>query len=76
MKRRMDLASAILLVIASMTATPGPARSAETGPWPIEKAAAWSREHPWLVGCNFAPSTAINQLEMWQAVTGKAAPSR
>ena len=25
--------------------------------------------HPWLVGCNFAPSTAINQLEMWQADT-------
>ena len=23
----------------------------------------------WLVGCNFAPSTAINQLEMWQADT-------
>jgi hypothetical protein len=22
---------------------------------------------PWLVGCNFIPSTAINQLEMWQA---------
>lgn len=23
----------------------------------------------WLVGCNFIPSTAINQLEMWQADT-------
>jgi Cellulase (glycosyl hydrolase family 5) len=69
MKRRIDFASAILLVIASMTATPGPARSAEPGPWPVEKAAAWSRAHPWLVGCNFAPSAAINQLEMWQADT-------
>jgi hypothetical protein len=69
MKRRMGLISAILLVIATMTATPVPARSAEPGPWPIEKAAAWSRAHPWLVGCNYAPSTAINQLEMWQAET-------
>jgi len=25
--------------------------------------------HRWLVGCNFTPSTAINQLEMWQADT-------
>ena len=34
--------------------------------WPIEKANAWYQEQPWLVGCNFIPSTAINQLEMWQ----------
>src|ERR1700744_6654891 len=37
--------------------------------WPIEKANAWQAEHGWLVGCNFTPSTAINQLEMWQADT-------
>lgn len=23
----------------------------------------------WIVGCNFIPSTAVNQLEMWQAAT-------
>jgi len=39
------------------------------GRWPAEKANAWYREQPWLVGCNFLPSTAINQLEMWQADT-------
>ena len=38
-------------------------------PWPLEKADAWQAQHPWLVGCNFTPSTAINQLEMWQADT-------
>ncbi len=43
--------------------------SAERGAWPVEKAAEWSRAHPWLVGCNYATSTAINQLEMWQADT-------
>jgi len=37
--------------------------------WSREKANAWYAKQPWLVGCNFIPSTAINQLEMWQADT-------
>ncbi len=37
--------------------------------WTVEQANAWYAEQPWLVGCNFSPSTAINQLEMWQADT-------
>ena len=41
----------------------------DKGRWTAEKANAWYREQPWLVGCNFTPSTAINQLEMWQAET-------
>ncbi len=45
------------------------ATSAAQGPWPVEKAKAWGEEHPWLVGCNYTPATAINQLEMWQADT-------
>src|SRR5690606_9807922 len=39
------------------------------GQWSEEKANAWYAEMPWLVGCNFAPASAINQLEMWQAET-------
>jgi hypothetical protein len=39
------------------------------GRWSKEKAAAWYKERPWLVGCNYIPSSAINQLEMWQADT-------
>jgi len=35
-------------------------------PWSVEKAKDWHARTGWLVGCNFAPSTAINQLEMWQ----------
>ncbi|GAA4801609.1 hypothetical protein GCM10023231_32970 [Olivibacter ginsenosidimutans] len=35
--------------------------------WSKEEANAWYEKQPWLVGCNFSPSTAINQLEMWQA---------
>ena len=37
--------------------------------WSNEKANAWHARQPWLTGCNFIPSTAINQLEMWQAET-------
>ena len=37
--------------------------------WSTEKANAWYAEQPWLIGANFLPSNAINQLEMWQAAT-------
>lgn len=37
--------------------------------WSAEKAWEWYDAQPWLLGCNFIPSTAINQLEMWQAET-------
>lgn len=34
--------------------------------WSAEKASEWYQTHDWIVGANFVPSTAINQLEMWQ----------
>ncbi len=37
--------------------------------WTVDKATAWYNEHKWITGANFLPSTAINQLEMWQAET-------
>ncbi|HEX6962136.1 MAG TPA: cellulase family glycosylhydrolase, partial [Lacipirellula sp.] len=37
--------------------------------WTAEKANQWYDAQPWLVGCNFAPNTAINQLEMFQPDT-------
>jgi endo-1,4-beta-mannosidase len=37
--------------------------------WSIEQANQWYASKPWIVGCNFMPSNAINQLEMWQADT-------
>jgi len=35
--------------------------------WTIEKAQQWGTVNGWLRGSNFNPSTAINQLETWQA---------
>ena len=37
--------------------------------WDKSRAHAWYQEQPLPVGANFIPSTAINQLEMWQADT-------
>ena len=37
--------------------------------WPADKANAWYAKQGWLTGSNFQPSTAINQLEMFQAET-------
>jgi hypothetical protein len=37
--------------------------------WTEEQAADWLNKTGWLVGCNFAPSTAGNQFEFWQAET-------
>ena len=35
--------------------------------WSAKKAKDWAENKPWLRGANFNPSTAINQLEFWQA---------
>lgn len=37
--------------------------------WPAARAQEWHAQTSWLVGANFAPSTASNQLEMWQEET-------
>ena len=37
--------------------------------WTKEQAIAWYQQQGWLRGSNFLPSTAINQLEMWQDET-------
>lgn len=37
--------------------------------WTKEKANEWYAAQGWLMGSNFNPSTAINQLEVWQAET-------
>jgi len=37
--------------------------------WSAEKAQQWYDQRPWLLGADFLPSSAINQLEMWQKET-------
>jgi hypothetical protein len=37
--------------------------------WTEKEAADWYAKQPWLVGSNYNPADAINELEMWQADT-------
>jgi len=35
--------------------------------WTENKINNWYTDKGWFLGCNYAPSTAVNQLEMWEA---------
>jgi len=47
--------------------------SAQASRWTAERAKAWYEQQPWLVGSNYIPDDAINELEMWQAQSFDAA---
>ncbi len=44
-----------------------PALQAQTPRWTESQANQWYAKQPWLVGSNYIPANAINELEMWQA---------
>jgi hypothetical protein len=56
-----------LLAIGSLTGVVG--AQPPSGRWSEAQANAWYGKQPWLVGSNYIPATAINELEMWQADT-------
>src|SRR5687767_15506807 len=58
-----------LAVLVSMASSRKVRAAEQPGRWPAQQANAWYAKQPWLVGANFGPSTAINQLEMFQADT-------
>jgi len=62
MRKKSLLAFVILLV------TGWPA-DAQTTRWTEKEAADWYAKQAWLVGSNYIPADAINELEMWQADT-------
>ena len=37
--------------------------------WKSDQAFNWYKDQGWLVGCNFLPSSCINQIEMFQEST-------
>lgn len=47
----------------------GPDQASAREVWTPEQAQEWYRQQPWLVGVDYLPRTAINQLEMWQEET-------
>lgn len=60
----MKICSSALLLTLALAVTSG----AQTR-WTAEKANTWYAAQPWLVGANYIPSDAINQLEMFQPET-------
>jgi hypothetical protein len=61
----MKLFLTALLATAALVSGPAEAR----GRWTEAEANRWYAKQPWLVGANYAPASAINQLEMWQEAT-------
>src|SRR5579863_8264090 len=59
------IATALLLVIAMFSSAARP----QSSRWPEQQANTWYAQQPWLVGSNYIPKSAINQLEMWQEPT-------
>jgi hypothetical protein len=60
------LLALIVVVISSCQSTVQTNRT-ENEKWTSDTAKRWAAENDWLRGSNFNPSTAINQLETWQA---------
>ena len=55
-----------ILVFAVSAASPAWAQPVR---WTEQKANDWYAQQPWLVGSNYIPRSAINELEMWQEAT-------
>jgi hypothetical protein len=62
----MKFRSTLPLVLA-LSASALPAQ--QSNRWSEQQANDWYAAQPWLVGANFIPSNAINELEMFQAAT-------
>jgi len=67
--RRSLMIAGLLCCAAALQADEPEVMQDAPGRWTREQANAWYDKQPWLVGCNYLPSNAINQLEMFQAET-------
>jgi hypothetical protein len=66
MKR--DTKSAIVMSVLALLMLPAWTKGYAQR-WSEAKANEWYAQQAWLVGSNYVPTNAINQLEMWQAET-------
>ena len=62
---RSVLVNAVVVFLALCSCVAG----AQTARWSEEKANHWYAQQPWLVGSNYTPQSAVNELEMWQEAT-------
>ena len=59
----------LLLVSAAIWPVVNSGQAQEIARWDAAKANQWYEQQPWLVGANFVPSDAINELEMFQTAS-------
>jgi hypothetical protein len=63
---RMLRVAAVRLAVVVLVST---CLYAQDARWTESQANDWYAKQPWLVGANFIPADAVNELEMWQADT-------
>lgn len=69
MQTKLKILALALVMPLAMGVTAQQKTPAAAQVWSQQKAKTWYAKQQWLVGADFIPSTAINQLEMWQADT-------
>src|SRR5690554_7633696 len=73
MKKVLYISTLILLIISfyssNQAKNPSVEETIAREVWTAQEANDWYVQHQWLRGSNFIPSSAINQLEMWQEDT-------
>jgi hypothetical protein len=67
--KRSILVSLTLILFWTSRAAIAASAATDSQRWTEAQANDWYQKQPWLVGANFIPSNAINQLEMFQAAT-------
>jgi len=63
--RKIGTGFLVALTFSACAVAQGPAPHR----WTEKSATDWYARQPWLVGSNYIPASAINELEMWQADT-------
>jgi len=63
------LKSILLMAVFFVFAPWSVAADSPAAPWSEQKANEWYAQQPWLVGSNYIPKSAINELEMWQGAS-------
>src|SRR6202790_2617263 len=71
--RSKKRSNSLVIIIAFLVVSVSPSALAQTSRWTENRAQAWYDQKPWLVGSNYIPQDAINQLEMWQSQSFNAA---
>jgi hypothetical protein len=66
---KLPFFSAVLVLFSYVSSTTQASPNPYAGRWSAKAANDWYAKQPWLVGSNYIPADAINELEMWQQDT-------